>query len=173
MAPANESAPASSRYSNLKKSFHLGARSLLTAFSKEDVDKVFSTFTEAERERLYRMIIQVIKSLHENIEDEFESICQETQVGAVLDKIEQLIEEQNLDILSTDRKNIDDVKEKISRAKLDEVKYLTNLLEKAEEQNNIMSARIRSLKERQQDQAVTADVVEKFKSWTSSYGGCH
>ncbi|XP_020249716.1 uncharacterized protein LOC109827160 isoform X2 [Asparagus officinalis] len=152
MAPANESAPASSRYSNLKKSFHLGARSLLTAFSKEDVDKVFSTFTEAERERLYRMIIQV---------------------GAVLDKIEQLIEEQNLDILSTDRKNIDDVKEKISRAKLDEVKYLTNLLEKAEEQNNIMSARIRSLKERQQDQAVTADVVEKFKSWTSSYGGCH
>ncbi|KAJ6809455.1 uncharacterized protein M6B38_160790 [Iris pallida] len=105
-----EQQPASLRYLNLKKSFHLGARSLLTAFSKEDVDKAFSTFSDAERERLYRMFVQVVKSLHENIEEEFESICQETQVEVVLDKIEQIVEEQSLDILPKDKDNIGDVK---------------------------------------------------------------
>ncbi|RRT78808.1 hypothetical protein BHE74_00015704 [Ensete ventricosum] len=67
--------PMSSRHSNLKKSFKLGIRSLLTAFSKEVIfDAFFSNFSLIIHEA------SVIKSLHENIEEEFESICQETKV---------------------------------------------------------------------------------------------
>lgn len=169
-----EKQPMSSRYLNLKKSFHLGIRSLLTAFSKEDVHNAFSTFSEAERERLFRIFVQVIKSLHGNIEEEFEATCQETQVGTILDKIEQLVEEQYLDVLSKDksRENITDVKEKISRAKQDEIQYLTGLLEKTEEENNVMRKQIESLKDKQYDPTVTATVLEKMRSLSSNYERC-
>ncbi|XP_073106489.1 uncharacterized protein [Elaeis guineensis] len=120
--------PMSSRHLNLKKSFKLGIRSLLTAFSKEDVHKAFSTFTDAERDSLYCIFIQVIKSLHENIEEEFESICHETEVGTALNMVEHLVEEHNLDILSSDKTNIEDIREKITKAKKDEIQHLTSLL---------------------------------------------
>ncbi|XP_008776753.2 uncharacterized protein LOC103696811 [Phoenix dactylifera] len=162
------SLPMSSRDLNLKKSFKLGIRSLLTAFSKEDVHKAFSTFTDAERDSLYRMCIQVIKSLHENIEEEFESICHETEVGTTLDMVEQLAEEHHLDILSSDKTNIEDIGEKITKAKKDEIQHLTSLLQRAEEQNDNMKARIKSLKERR-NFPVTADAVEKLRSWNENY----
>ncbi|KAM0935711.1 putative nuclear MIS12/MIND complex subunit PMF1/Nnf1 protein [Dioscorea sansibarensis] len=158
------------RYLNLKKSFQLGVRALLTAFSKEEVNKAFPSFTDAQRESLYRMFIQAIKSLHENIEEEFESICRETQVSKILAMIEQLVEEQSLDMLSADKENITDVKERISRAKKDEVQYLTSILEKAEEQNNALRARIETLKKQQNNGSASADILEKLRSWNSNHG---
>ncbi|XP_010942714.1 uncharacterized protein [Elaeis guineensis] len=150
--------PMSSRHLNLKKSFKLGIRSLLTAFSKEDVHKAFSTFTDAERDSLYCIFIQ----------EEFESICHETEVGTALNMVEHLVEEHNLDILSSDKTNIEDIREKITKAKKDEIQHLTSLLLWAEEQNDNMKARIKSLKERR-NFPVTADAVEKLRSWNENY----
>ncbi|KAJ0968006.1 hypothetical protein J5N97_024923 [Dioscorea zingiberensis] len=160
------------RYLNLKKSFQLGIRAVLTAFSKEDINRAFPSFTDAQRESLHRMFIQAIKSLHENIEEEFESICHETQVTAVLAMIEQLVEEQSLDILFKDKNgaNLGDIKEKISVTKKDEVQCLTSMLEKAEEQNNALRARIDSLKKRQNTGSASSDVVEMLRRWNSNYG---
>ncbi|XP_073012643.1 uncharacterized protein [Typha latifolia] len=129
-----DSSITSSRYLNLKKSFKLGIRSLLTAFSKE-----------------------VIKSLHGNIE-----VC--TALGT----IDQLIEEQNLDVLSTDKTSIVETQEQISRAKKDEIQYLTSLLERVQERNKVMKNHIELAKTRQ-DSTVRNDVVEKLRSWNSEY----
>uniref|UniRef100_A0A453LPJ7 Uncharacterized protein n=1 Tax=Aegilops tauschii subsp. strangulata TaxID=200361 RepID=A0A453LPJ7_AEGTS len=60
-------AAAAGSYGKLDKSFKLAARSILTAFSREDLNNAFPSFTDAERERLYQMFIYVIKSLHGNI----------------------------------------------------------------------------------------------------------
>ncbi|URD75397.1 hypothetical protein MUK42_24851 [Musa troglodytarum] len=163
--------PMSSRHSNLKKSFKLGIRSLLTTFSKEDVEKAFPTITNSERESLYLMFLQVIKSLHENIEEEFESICQETEVGKTLDIIEQLVEEHNLDVLAADKTDIGGIREKILKAKKDEIQYLTSLLQKVDDHNNVMKARIELLKTSQD--LSTADVVEQLRSWNGNFEKYH
>lgn len=164
MANPNPTLPMGSRHANLNKSFQIAVRSLLTSLSKEDVRKAFSTFTNAERESLYRMFVQVIKSMHESIEEEFESISQETKVGSTLDMIEQLVEEQSLDFISADKTNIGDAKERASRAKMDEIQHLTNLLEKAEEQKNTLKAHREHLKARC-DLSVNSDHVDKLRSW--------
>ncbi|CAL9174591.1 unnamed protein product [Musa hybrid cultivar] len=161
----------SSRHSNLKKSFKLGIRSLLTAFSKEDVEKAFPTITNSERESLYLMFVQVIKSLHENIEEEFESICQETEVGKTLDIIEQLVEEHNLDVLAADKTDIGGITEKILKAKKDEIQDLTSLLQKVDDYNNVLKARIESLKTSQD--LSTADIVEQLRSWNGNFEKYH
>ncbi|CAL9049209.1 uncharacterized protein LOC135608349 [Musa acuminata AAA Group] len=163
--------PMSSRHSNLKKSFKLGIRSLLTAFSKEDVEKAFPTITNSERESLYLMFVQVLKSLHENIEEEFESICQETEVGKTLDMIEQLVEEHNLDVLAADKTDIGGITEKILKAKKDEIQDLTSLLQKVDDYNNVMKARIESLKTSQD--LSTADIVEQLRSWNGNFEKYH
>ncbi|XP_072971480.1 uncharacterized protein [Typha angustifolia] len=163
-----DSSITSSRYLNLKKSFKLGIRSLLTAFSKEDVHNAFSAFTDAEKESLYRMFVHVIKSLHGNIEEEFDTLCRETEVCTALGTIDQLIEEQNLDVLSTDKTSIVETQEQISRAKKDEIQYLTSLLEKVQERNKVMKNHIELAKTRQ-DSTVRNDVVEKLRSWNSEY----
>ncbi|KAJ0043390.1 hypothetical protein Pint_19464 [Pistacia integerrima] len=94
-----------SRQSDLNKSFKLAIRSLLTTCSKEEFSKAFNNFTASEQDSLHRLFIQfqVITSLHENIEDEFQSLCLETQVGNTLDTVEQLVEEKGLDPLSSDK----------------------------------------------------------------------
>uniref|UniRef100_A0A0E0LRJ4 Uncharacterized protein n=1 Tax=Oryza punctata TaxID=4537 RepID=A0A0E0LRJ4_ORYPU len=132
-----EAAPAAAagRYGLLERSFKLAARSVLTVCSREDVKRAFPSFTDAERERLYQMFIYVIKSLHSNIE-----------VAAALEKIDQFVEEQKLDVLSSDKTNIEDTKQMISKAKKDEVEYLKSLIEEVEEKNNAMKARIELLK---------------------------
>lgn len=122
--------PAGSRQPNLKMAFQIGIRSVLTTFSKEDVWKAFPTCTDLERERLYAMFIQVIKTLHEDLKEEFESICQETRVGRALDMVEQLVEEHKLEEAFGTRANIGEIKEKILKVKKDEIQHLTNLLEK-------------------------------------------
>ncbi|WMV56879.1 hypothetical protein MTR67_050264 [Solanum verrucosum] len=70
---------AGTRQTNLKTAFELGIHTLLTSCSKEGFCKAFPNFAPAEVERLHRLFIQVITSLHEDIEDEFESLCVETQ----------------------------------------------------------------------------------------------
>lgn len=160
-------ATAAGRYSNFDRSFKLAARSLLTAFSREDVNKAFPSFTDAERERLYQMFIYVIKSLHGNIEEEFQRFCDEIEVATALDKVDQFVEEQNLDVLSADKTSIEDIKERISKVKRDEIEHLKGLLEKTEERNNAMKARIEHLKEGV-DFTDTRDALKKLKQWNSA-----
>ncbi|PQQ03007.1 uncharacterized protein Pyn_31224 [Prunus yedoensis var. nudiflora] len=58
------------RHMEMKKSFKFCIRSLLTPCSKQEFRQAFPNFTTAAQERLHRMFIQ----------DEFESVCLETQV---------------------------------------------------------------------------------------------
>ncbi|XP_077237967.1 embryo defective 3006 [Tasmannia lanceolata] len=162
--------PSGLRQSNLKKSFKRGVRSLLTTCSKEEFCNMFSTFGSAEQEHLHRLFIQVITSLHENIEGKLGSICEETQVGTTLDTIEQLVEEHSLDILSAEKTNLGDVKEEVSEAKKDEIHYLTSMLEKVVEQNNLTRAHVESLKKRNQDFSPISDSVGKLRNWNVMYG---
>ncbi|XP_047073504.1 uncharacterized protein LOC124682950 isoform X1 [Lolium rigidum] len=163
-------ATATGRYSNLDRSFKIAARSLLTAFSREGVNKAFPSFTDAERERLYQMFIYVIKSLHGNIEEGFQQFCDEIEVATVLDKVDQFVEEQNLDVLSADnslinRTSVEDIKERISKEKKEEIEYLKGLLEKTEERNSAMKARIEHLKEGVADFNDTRDALKKLERW--------
>ncbi|XP_026401895.1 uncharacterized protein LOC113297586 isoform X2 [Papaver somniferum] len=114
----------------LKKAFKMIARTLLTACSREEFLEAFSAFRRAKQDVLYQLFIHVIAELHENIEEDFESICAETQVAATFDKVEQLEEEQKLDTLAQDKTNLLDVKQELSRAKKAEISYLTSALEK-------------------------------------------
>ncbi|XP_062192286.1 uncharacterized protein LOC133895787 [Phragmites australis] len=158
---------AGGRYEKLQRSFKVAAKYLLTACSREDVNRAFPSFTDAERERLYRMITHVIKSMHANITEAFDEVCQQKQVAAALDKIDEFLEEQNLDVLSSDKTSIEEIEEKISRAKKDEIEYLTGLLEKVEESNNTMKARIELLK-KGEDSTATRDVLNKLTQWNSA-----
>ncbi|RZC46325.1 hypothetical protein C5167_039271 [Papaver somniferum] len=63
----------------LKKAFKMIARTLLTACSREEFLEAFSAFRRAKQDVLYQLFIHVIAELHENIEEDFESICAETQ----------------------------------------------------------------------------------------------
>lgn len=161
-------ATAAGRYRNLDRSFKFAARSLLTAFSREDVKKAFPSFTDAERERLYQLFIYVIKSLHRNIEGEFQNFCDEIEVATALDKVDQFVEIQNLDVLSADKTSIEDIKEMISKEKRDEIEHLKGLLEKTEERNSAMKARVEHLKEGGSDFNDTRDALEKLKQWNSA-----
>nr|BAC99789.1 unknown protein [Oryza sativa Japonica Group]BAC99895.1 unknown protein [Oryza sativa Japonica Group] len=169
-----EAAPAAAagRYGNLERSFKLAARSVLTACSREDVKRAFPSFTDAERERLYQMFIYVIKSLHSNIERRNLTYpAKNYKVAAALEKIDQFVEEQKLDVLSSDKTNIEDTKQMISKAKKDEVEYLKSLIEEVEEKNNAMKARIELLK-KDDDLAAGKQVLEKLMQCNSAlYNG--
>ncbi|XP_010535940.1 PREDICTED: uncharacterized protein LOC104811080 [Tarenaya hassleriana] len=158
-----------SRQVDLNKSFKLAVRSLLTACSKQDFVKAFSKFSGAEQDRLYGLYIQVIASLYQNIENEFEALCQETQVGAILDTVEQLAEEQSLDPLYTDKTNVMDIAKDLSTAKKQEIQQLTDLLQRAEEHNRLMEARVNLLRKKAQESSGMADAVEKIKSRVLGY----
>jgi len=150
-----------SRLTNVKKSFKLGLRSLLTTCSKEEITKAFGRFTDAEQEALHRLLIQVISSTHQTIEEEFESLCLETQAGTVLDTVEELVEEQNLDSLYSDKTEVADAWRNQSTAKKDEIQYLTGLVKTAEEHKRVTRARVEQLKKEMQDFSGAADVIEK------------
>ncbi|KAM7269034.1 hypothetical protein ACFE04_024531 [Oxalis oulophora] len=162
----------SKRQSDLKKSFRLAVRSLLTTCSNEQFTKAFSTFTPLQQQYLHRLYIQVITSLHQNIEDDFDSICLETQVGTALDTVEKLVEEQSLDPLFSEKTNMVDIVNGLSTARKNEIQHLTSMLEKAEEHNRQLKARVEQLKRGSQDVSCTTDVVEKLKSGIFNYGAC-
>ncbi|XP_057468575.1 uncharacterized protein LOC130757759 isoform X2 [Actinidia eriantha] len=142
-----------SRQSNLKMSFKMGSRSLLTTCSKEEFSKAFATFTNAEQEALHRLFIQVITSLHEDIE-----------AGTILDTVEQIVEEQNLDPLHSDKTDVGDAWRNLSTVKKNEIQHLMGILQMAEEQKRVMRARVDQLKKEIQDVSGAADVSEKMRT---------
>ncbi|XP_017215131.1 uncharacterized protein LOC108193095 [Daucus carota subsp. sativus] len=171
MEKRSEIEVASSRKSNLKKSFKLALRSLLTtpSLQPQEFSKAFPKFSSAEQERLHRLFIQVISSLHGNIEDDFESLCDETQVGTILDMVDQVVEEQSLDPLYPDKTNVGDVGRSLSEVKKNEIQHMTYLLEKAEEEKRKIGARIDHLKSEKQGLSGSTDAVEKLKAQILNY----
>ncbi|PON86150.1 Polyamine-modulated factor 1/Kinetochore protein NNF [Trema orientale] len=159
-----------SRRSGLTKSFKLAIGSLLTACSKQEICKAFENFSANEQEYLHRLLIQVIASLHGNIEEEFESLCLETQVGTALDTVEQLVEEQALDPLLSDKTNVVDVAQNVLTIKENEIQHLENMLQMAEEQNHSIRACIEVLKKEQVDISGVADAVEKLRRGSLYHG---
>ncbi|KAH9675976.1 polyamine-modulated factor 1 [Citrus sinensis] len=105
-------------------------------------------------------------------ENEFESLCLETQVGAALDTVEQFVEEQNLDPLFSEKTNVMDVVCDLTTAKKNEICYLTCILERVEEQNRLLKARLELLKKGRQDFSGMTEVVEKLqlRSGIAYYG---
>ncbi|KAI4984661.1 hypothetical protein ZWY2020_017291 [Hordeum vulgare] len=140
-------AAATGTYDKLDKSFKIAARFILTAVSRKDVNDAFPSFTDAQRELLHRLFIYVLKSLHRNIVEEFRNFCDEIKIATALDKIDQFVEEQTLDVLSSDKTSIEDIKESTSKKKKDEIELLKGLLEKTQESNNAMKARIEHMKQ--------------------------
>eukprot|EP01018_Ginkgo_biloba_P008233 Gb_40817 [translate_table: standard] len=158
------------RISNLKKSFMMATHSILTTCSKEDFLRIFSSFKHDEQETLYQLYLQTIASMHENVQDEFESICQESQVMATLGTVEQLIENQQLDVLHEEkgaegrRTTVNDMKQEAIRRKLSEIDYLKNVLEKMQEQNQIDRKRLESLCKKSDDVSQADSALTKFKN---------
>ncbi|EEF43730.1 hypothetical protein RCOM_0814160 [Ricinus communis] len=106
------------------------------------------------------------------LQDEFESLGLETQVGTTLDTVDQLLEEQHMDPLFSKETNVMDVVHSLSIAKENEIQCLMSMLERAEEQRHLIRARTEQLKKRRQDVSSPTD-VKKLRSrvlsyWTSS-----
>ncbi|KAG7546926.1 Nuclear MIS12/MIND complex subunit PMF1/Nnf1 [Arabidopsis suecica] len=167
--PGHETDIPSSRRTNLKKSFKSSLRSLLTACSKQDFLDIFSKFSGAEQELLFQFYTQVVVNLHQTIEDEFDEQCHEAQVGSILDTVEQLVEEQSLDPLFSDKTDVMAITNDLTTAKKNEIQKLKGLLQRTEEQNRQKEARISLLKKQTQDFSGTTDRVEKLKAGFSSY----
>ncbi|KAF8670077.1 hypothetical protein HU200_051270 [Digitaria exilis] len=154
------------RFHTLQEAFKSSSHCILTSCSRELVRRSFPSFTDAERERLYRMLIRVMKSMHANIEEEFDELCQTRQVASALDKIDEFEEEQNLDVLASEKTSIEEVEEKVSRAKKDEIEHLKGLLKKAEESNNALKARVELLK-KGEDSTASRDLLNKLTQLNS------
>ncbi|KAL9327164.1 hypothetical protein ACSQ67_007809 [Phaseolus vulgaris] len=211
-----------SRFSNLNKSFKYSLRSLLTSCSKEEFCKAFSSFSNTERESLHRLFLQVITSLHENLElflkhkpDADVSLFQilsndichqwkglrqsvfkhriatihyktcmvlgmadgrdkvsfaspplphhlgQEQAGATLDAVEEIVEEQDLDVLFSDRSNITDVSENLSMAKKKEIQHLMHMVQLGEEHNQVLRTRLQILREDNKVLSGASQAVEK------------
>ncbi|KAK7376144.1 hypothetical protein VNO78_34998 [Psophocarpus tetragonolobus] len=163
------SAGIGSRFSNLNKSFKYCLRSLLTSCSKEEVYEAFSSFSNTEKELLHRLFLQVITSLHENLEDGFETICLQTQAGTTLDAVEEIVEEQDLDVLFSDRISITDVAKNLSMAKKNEIQHLMQMVQLGEQHNQMLRTRLQLLKEGNQDLSSASQAVEKLKSMNLNY----
>ncbi|CAL0313237.1 unnamed protein product [Lupinus luteus] len=167
---ANPAIGIGSRFSDFNNSFKFALRSLLTACSNEEFYKAFSSFSSTEKESLHRLYLQVITSLHENIEDEFDSICHRTKVGATLDAVEEIVEERELDLLSSNRSNMTDVAENLSTAKKNELQHLMQMVQAAEEHNQMIRKRLQLLKESRHALSGSSHAVEKFRSMNVNYG---
>ncbi|XP_071703379.1 uncharacterized protein [Rutidosis leptorrhynchoides] len=150
-----------SRQKILKRSFNLAVHVLLTTCSKQDFCKAFPRFTQAEQERLHRLYIQHIVASHQNIEDEFEILCQDTKVGNILDTVEELVEEQSMDPLYSDKTNLNDVEQVLNTLKKNEIQNLTSMLEKSEAQNQVFRTRVELLQKQLQDQSVISNALVK------------
>ncbi|WCJ17618.1 embryo defective 3006 [Euphorbia peplus] len=157
-----------SRHSAFRKSFKLAIRSLLTSCSFQEFSKAFSNFNNTQHQNLHHLFIQVITSLHKILEDHFELLDLENQVGTTLDTVDQLVEEQRLDPLFSKRTNFTDVAHSLTTEKKNEIQCLTGMLERVEEQNRLFRDRIELLKKGRHDVSGTAD-VEKLQSGILNY----
>ncbi|KAG5413448.1 hypothetical protein IGI04_001015 [Brassica rapa subsp. trilocularis] len=167
--PGHETGIPGRRQSDLKQSFRKAVRYLLTACSREDFLEIFSKFDVAEQNRLYWLTTQVIVNLHQSLEGEFDAQCQAFQVGPILDKVEQMVEEQSLDPLCSDKSNVMDLANDLTTAKKSEIQRLTALIQRAEEHNRQMEARIRVLREQPQESSDTANAIKKLKTGITAY----
>ncbi|KAL9287395.1 putative nuclear MIS12/MIND complex subunit PMF1/Nnf1 protein [Arabidopsis thaliana] len=167
--PGHETDIAGSRRTHLKKSFKSTLRHLLTACSKQDFVDIFSKFSGAEQELLFQLYTRVVVNLHQTIEEEFDEQCHETQVGPILDTVEELVEEQSLDPLFSDKTDVMAIAYDLTTSKKNEIQKLTVLLQRAEEQNRQKEARISMLKKQTQDLSGTADRIEKLNTGVSGY----
>ncbi|KAH6820426.1 embryo defective 3006 [Perilla frutescens var. hirtella] len=166
---SNASVPGS-RQSNLKKSFNRSLRFLLTACSREEFSKAFPSFTASEQEGLHHLFVQIVSSLHRDVEEEFESIFLETQAGPILDTVEELVEERTLDPLHSKKSNVGEMAQKLSEVQKNEVNHLMGLLEKTEEQKRKIEARVEQLKKEKQDFSGAAKLL---RTRITSYGTGH
>ncbi|CAN8255301.1 unnamed protein product [Cochlearia groenlandica] len=167
--PGQETGKPGRRQSDLKKAYKFAVRSLLIVFSQQDFIAIFSKFSRAERKMLYRLYTQVVVNLYQQIKNEFDAICEEVQVGPILDKVEQLIDEQSLDPLFSDKTNVMDVANDLNAAKKSEIQKLTSMLQNAEEHNRQMEDRISLLRKQPQEESGAAQKIEKLKAVISDY----
>ncbi|XP_057841744.2 uncharacterized protein LOC131051307 isoform X1 [Cryptomeria japonica] len=168
------------RVSRLRQSYTFATHSLLKACSKEDFLKIVSSFKQSYQETLYQLYLKIIASVHENIQDEFESFCQETQVMAALGTIEQLIENKKFDVLREDKRvdqlsvaveystSVNDVKQEIAKRKLSEIHYLENMLEKVQEQNEKDEKNLEVLRKSGYDPPNANSAVSKLKEYNGA-----
>ncbi|KAL6533682.1 hypothetical protein OROHE_013515 [Orobanche hederae] len=154
-----------SRQWKLKTSFECGVVSLLTACSYEKFCKEFQNFTAAEQERLHGLFLQVISSAHEDVQEAFDSFLLEYQVGEILDNVDALVEEYELDPLKSKKSNIGETARSLSEAKKNELKNLMGLVEKTEEQNREMKARLEQelLQKEKQDSSGAANLADEVE----------
>ncbi|KAL2517320.1 embryo defective [Abeliophyllum distichum] len=154
-----------SRQLNLKKSFKRALHSLLTACPKEFYCSRARTPPPA--------VHQVINSLHEDIEEEFESICLETQAGTVLDSVEELVEEHSLDPLLSEKSNVGATAQNLSEAKKNELHYLMGMLQKAEEHKRDIGARLELLKREKHDFSSAENLLAELRTGILNYENGH
>ncbi|KNA17172.1 hypothetical protein SOVF_082560 isoform A [Spinacia oleracea] len=162
------------RHSNLKTSFRQCLGFLLTAFPFEDFAKAFPRYTGAEQDLLYQLYVQVITSLHENMQEEFNVVCHATQVGTTLDTVEHLVEQQSLDPLFSKKTNLFHLKHDVLATKENEVRLLQGLLDKVDDQKHTTKARIKLLKKKHAESEDTSGLtatLEKIRSMMVKYGG--
>ncbi|KAG9141802.1 hypothetical protein Leryth_023318 [Lithospermum erythrorhizon] len=117
------------RLSSITKLLKLTLHSVFTACPKQEFFQRFPNFTAAEQELLYRLYIETISWFPENVEEEFEAMCLDTQAGAVFDTVEQLLEEQSLDLLHNQSSNIKEVGLSWTQTKRKEIDNLTKMVE--------------------------------------------
>ncbi|XP_010449369.1 PREDICTED: uncharacterized protein LOC104731636 isoform X3 [Camelina sativa] len=146
--PGQETSIPGCRQTSVKNLFKSALRCLLTACSRQDFFDILSKFSGGEQERLYRLY---------------------TQVGPILDTVEQLIEEQHLDPLFSDETDVMAIANDLTTVKKNEIQRLTALLQRAEEQNRQKEARISLLKDQTQDFSDATARIEKLKAGFSGY----
>ncbi|KAL2517321.1 embryo defective [Abeliophyllum distichum] len=164
-----------SRQLNLKKSFKRALHSLLTACPKEEFCKAFPSFTAAEHERLHRLFIQVINSLHEDIETKgghAADACS-LKAGTVLDSVEELVEEHSLDPLLSEKSNVGATAQNLSEAKKNELHYLMGMLQKAEEHKRDIGARLELLKREKHDFSSAENLLAELRTGILNYENGH
>ncbi|RAL40394.1 hypothetical protein DM860_006464 [Cuscuta australis] len=152
------------RQTGMKRSFRFGIHASLTACSQEDFRKAFAKFTPTEQEHLHRFFTEVVSSMQKSIEDEFEDICRDVEVGKVLDTVELLVEEHHLDPLSSQKSDINEAWKHLLEIKKAEVNHLMGMVEKAEEQKRLLSSRIESLKNERTDVLGATDFLDKLRT---------
>ncbi|KAJ8448348.1 hypothetical protein Cgig2_021976 [Carnegiea gigantea] len=215
MEKANETAHPGAKHLNLKKSFRQAVRSLLTAFPFElfevPVVKLNALSLAIPFHRVLQSDCEPGRPATASLcQDEFHSLCDETQVGTILDTVEHLVEQQSLDPLFSDnslvkhplvqlrnyllhlqfrsaelhvqisdritedynscRTNVGHLKHDLLAIKKNEIHLLESLLQKVEDQKHSTKARIKLLKNKNEDTSGSGEAVRKLRSMMEKYG---
>ncbi|KAL5699259.1 hypothetical protein ACHQM5_030189 [Ranunculus cassubicifolius] len=160
--------PSGVRQLNLKKSFKLAIRAMLTACSKQDVMNAFPTLDKSKQEALYQLFVKIVMSSHKIIQEDFESICVETNAGEILDTVEQLVEERSLDVLYGDTSLVD-ARRVVVKSKKDEIEYLKNQLKKVRKEKNDVKEKMELVNKERVECMEIGEDVERLRCWNSSY----